>query len=143
MSEFTYPLHLFFRPKDSRGVYNNSNVQKNGKGLKSVQNIKQKSTKIRVTSNLLRTKIFFIMHKYRHIKFPLVCGYLLIQALAIQLSYLDKFTICTHFFYSRFANTCKTGTSLTLMIKKTAMRGYDVTYIGKFLVPGSGVVAWF
>lgn len=73
MSEFTHPLHLFFRPKDSRGVYNNSIVQKIGKGLKSVQNIKQKSAKIRVTSNLLRTKFFFIIHKYGHIKFPLVC----------------------------------------------------------------------
>lgn len=99
MSEFTHPLHLFFRPKDSRGVYNNSIVQKNGKGLKSVQNIKQKSAKILVTSNLLRTKKNFIIHKYRHIKFPLVCGYLLIQALAIQFSYLDKFTICTHFLF--------------------------------------------
>lgn len=61
MSEFTHPLHLFFRPKDSRGVYNNSIVQKNGKGLKSVQDIKQKSAKMRVTSNLLRTKKIFLL----------------------------------------------------------------------------------
>lgn len=73
---YIYQYHIvtiFLRPNDSRGVYNNSIVQKNGKGLKSVQNIKQKSAKIRVTSNLLRTKFFFIIHKYGHIKFPLVC----------------------------------------------------------------------
>lgn len=70
MSEFTHPLHLFFRPKDSRGVYNNSIVQKNGKGLKSVQNIKQKSAKIRVTSNLLRTNFFLLFINMDISNFP-------------------------------------------------------------------------